>query len=56
MLSKPIKTNELHPTIDANYYKGQSNQRRLIAVRENNTVGGEVLRHTAYLGHLYDKR
>ena len=46
---KPIQTNEIHPTIDANYYKGQSNQRRLIEVRKNDTnPGGRSLdiKHT----------
>src|SRR3990167_4588966 len=40
MLLKPIQTNEIHPTIDANYYKGQSNQRRLIEVRKDDTNRG----------------
>lgn len=35
---KPINPNEIHPTIDANYYKGLSNQRRLI--RPDNQIRG----------------
>ena len=40
MSSKPIQLHEIHPTIDANYYKGQSNQRRLLALRQNDTTRG----------------
>ena len=46
MLSKPIKPNEIHPCLDANYYKGLSNQRRLLLVPSG--LGGQSLdnKHT----------
>ena len=46
--TKPILPNEIHPTIDANYYKGLSNQRRLICT--NDSIGGGVVEIINILG------
>lgn len=41
-INKIVLPNEIHPTIDANYFKGLSNQRRFICTNNTNRWGHSI--------------